>query len=65
MRTSPFTHTTGMPKEFKSTFLKTLHERGFIHQCTDFAALDEVGQGKRPAVHSHPHTCLHSNPRLC
>lgn len=31
-----------MPKEFKSTFLKTLNERGFIHQCTDFAALDEV-----------------------
>ncbi|MCC2652905.1 MAG: tyrosine--tRNA ligase, partial [Microvirga sp.] len=25
----------------KSEFLKTLTERGFIHQCTDLAALDE------------------------
>ena len=25
----------------KSEFLKTLNERGFIHQCTDLAALDE------------------------
>ena len=33
---------SGMPTEFKSGFLKTLHERGFIHQCTDFAALDEL-----------------------
>ncbi|WP_243373083.1 tyrosine--tRNA ligase [Microvirga solisilvae] len=26
----------------QSTFLKTLTERGFIHQCTDLAALDET-----------------------
>lgn len=41
-----------MPKEFKSAFLKTLHERGFIHQCTDFAALDELAaQGKPIAAY--------------
>ncbi len=27
---------------YKSEFLKTLEERGYIHQCTDKAALDEV-----------------------
>jgi tyrosyl-tRNA synthetase len=27
---------------FKSEFLSVLHERGFIHQCTDLAALDEL-----------------------
>lgn len=27
---------------FDSKFLKTLSERGFIHQCTDFASLDKV-----------------------
>ena len=26
---------------FKSTFLKVLNERGYIHQGTDLAALDE------------------------
>jgi tyrosyl-tRNA synthetase len=26
----------------RSTFLKTLNERGFIHQCTDLATLDEA-----------------------
>ena len=30
-----------MPKSFKSPFLQTLLERGFIHQCTDFKGLDE------------------------
>ncbi len=28
--------------KFKSEFLTTLHERGFIHQCTDIEALDEA-----------------------
>ena len=27
---------------FKSEFLRTLDERGFIHQCSDFAGLDEL-----------------------
>ncbi len=30
-----------IPKEFKSKFLQTMLERGFIHQCTDFHSLDE------------------------
>ena len=30
-----------MPERFRSGFLQTLRERGFIHQCTDFAALDD------------------------
>lgn len=30
-----------MPTSFKSSFLQTLLERGFIHQCTDFKTLDE------------------------
>lgn len=30
-----------MPESFKSPFLQTLLERGFIHQCTDFKTLDE------------------------
>jgi tyrosyl-tRNA synthetase len=29
-----------MPSQ--SSFLKTLTERGFIHQCTDLAGLDET-----------------------
>jgi tyrosyl-tRNA synthetase len=29
-----------MPDSFKSPFLQTLLERGFIHQCTDFKTLD-------------------------
>jgi len=28
--------------KFKSDFLNTLDERGFIHQCSDFAGLDQV-----------------------
>ena len=28
--------------EFKSDFLRTLHERGFIHQTSDDAGLDEL-----------------------
>ena len=30
-----------MPSSFKSPFMQTMLERGFIHQCTDFQALDE------------------------
>ena len=33
----------------KSDFLRTLQERGFIHQCTDLAALDERAM-KGPVV---------------
>ena len=29
-----------MPESFKSPFLQTLLERGYIHQCTDFKTLD-------------------------
>lgn len=29
------------PKIFKSLFLQTLNERGYIHQCTDYNGLDE------------------------
>ena len=28
--------------KFKSDFLNTLDERGFIHQCSDFAGLDAL-----------------------
>ena len=40
-------HATGeviqdaIPTSFKSSFLQTLLERGYIHQCTDFKTLDE------------------------
>ena len=30
-----------IPKSFQSSFLQTMLERGFIHQCTDFKSLDE------------------------
>ena len=30
-----------MPEKFKSDFMQTLRDRGFIHQCTDFQALDQ------------------------
>ena len=30
-----------MPDKFKSAFLQTLKDRGFIHQCTDYQALDD------------------------
>jgi hypothetical protein len=29
-----------LEREFKSSFLKEMSSRGFIHQCTDFEALD-------------------------
>lgn len=29
-----------MPVDFKSGFLTTMRDRGFIHQCTDFKTLD-------------------------
>lgn len=28
--------------ELQSKFLRTLHDRGFIHQCTDFAGIDPI-----------------------
>jgi len=30
-----------MPEKFASSFLQTLRERGYIHQCTDFKTLDD------------------------
>ena len=30
------------PETFRSAFLSLMSERGFIHQCTDFAALDSL-----------------------
>ena len=30
------------PSSFSSSFLQTLHERGFIHQCTDYKSLDQM-----------------------
>lgn len=30
-----------MPESFKSSFLQSLRDRGFIHQCTDYQALDD------------------------
>lgn len=30
-----------MPSKFKSSFLETLRERGYIHQCTDYKGLDD------------------------
>ena len=32
--------TPPLEREFKSNFLKEMSSRGFIHQCTDFEALD-------------------------
>ncbi|HVZ30470.1 MAG TPA: tyrosine--tRNA ligase [Asticcacaulis sp.] len=34
-----------MSASFKSDFLRTLQERGYIHQCTDESALDERAAG--------------------
>jgi tyrosyl-tRNA synthetase len=36
-----------MSSEFKSSFLREIVARGFMHQCTDGAALDELAQKKR------------------
>jgi tyrosyl-tRNA synthetase len=36
-----------MSTEFKSDFLREIAARGFIHQCTDGPALDELAQKKR------------------
>lgn len=30
-----------MPEQFQSNFLRTMKERGFIHQCTNFRLLDD------------------------
>jgi len=39
-----------MTSEFRSEFLHTLNERGFIHQCTDMGALDEkLSSGQQAA----------------
>ncbi|MGB0576359.1 MAG: tyrosine--tRNA ligase [Alphaproteobacteria bacterium] len=35
---------------YKSEFLRTISERGFIHQCTDDAALDKILEGNDIAV---------------
>lgn len=37
-----------LPTNFKSTFLQTLSTRGYIHQCTDFKALDEACAAGEP-----------------
>lgn len=37
-----------IPTSFKSTFLQTLSARGYIHQCTDFTALDEACAAGEP-----------------
>lgn len=39
---------SSMPSSFKSPFLQTLSERGFLHQCTDFATLDETFSSGSP-----------------
>ena len=35
---------------YKSEFLRIISERGFIHQCTDEAALDKILDGDEVAV---------------
>jgi len=40
----PTNRQTAMAK-YKSDFLNTLDERGFIHQCSDFAGLDALAAG--------------------
>ena len=32
--------------QFKSGFMQTMSERGFVHQCTDNDALDEMLNNK-------------------
>ncbi len=39
-------HVAQHPAKFKSVFLQTMLERGFIHQCTDFAGLEEKLESK-------------------
>jgi len=40
--------TKGKPQRaYKSDLLQTLHERGFIHQCTDAATLDALAASER------------------
>ena len=34
-----------LPFNFQSVFLKSLSERGFLHQCTDFVDLDKLLSG--------------------
>jgi tyrosyl-tRNA synthetase len=35
------TESEKIPDTFNSTFLRTMRERGFLHQCTDFKSLDD------------------------
>ena len=35
-------------QNFKSEFLKTIYNRGFIHQCTDIEALDDLLISQKP-----------------
>jgi tyrosyl-tRNA synthetase len=48
--TRPFhlasTRTRPLPAEPKSSFLREIVARGFLHQCTDLAALDELASTK-------------------
>ena len=40
--TSIYTNQADELTKLKSTFLQTMRDRGFLHQCTNIAALDEV-----------------------
>ena len=37
-------------EKFRSEFLRAANERGFVHQCTDTAALDALAAGGKPVV---------------
>ncbi len=39
--------TAGSGRTYKSDLLETLHQRGFIHQCTDAASLDALAKSER------------------
>src|SRR5262245_46606074 len=49
----PFQHwrQMAMSTEFKSDFLREIAARGFIHQCTDGPALDELARKKPIAAY--------------
>jgi tyrosyl-tRNA synthetase len=47
--TAPFKRRNAAMARFKSEFLSTLDERGFIHQCSDFVGLDALAE-KRQVV---------------
>ena len=50
-------------QKFKSDFLKTLDERGFIHQCSDFAGLDALAA--KSARHRLHRLRLHGAVAAC